>query len=406
MEKVFVFFGPTKRIAVLSMLALGALAGCGQQGGPPAPPPPDVAVIKVAPTAVTVFEDYAAQTEAVDTVEIRARVGGILERQAYVDGATVKNNDLLFVIDQLPYIAALEQAKGNLAQAQASLENSKQNLARAEPLLSDQAISQQDYDAALAKQRSDAANVEALRAQVRQAELNLTYTTIRAPRDGVVSRAQIRPGGLVNASTTLLTTLYSIDPMHVNFVVGERQLLELRQLLGRQGKLADASFRVKLIDGSDYPYPGKLNFVDAAVDPRNGTLQVRISVPNPERALKPGQFVRVVIPARERANAIRVPQRAVTELLGTQSVFVVGADGKAASRQIVATTRVGNDWIVDRGLEPGELVIVDGISKVRAGSPVKPIVVSADATSAPAEPGKAQQAATQQPAANQQPAAK
>src|SRR5215469_1640112 len=144
MENLFAFFDPTKRIAAaVSMLALGVLAGCGQQGGPPAPPPPDVAVIKVAPTAVTVFEDYAAQTEAVDTVEIRARVGGILERQAYVDGATVKNNDLLFVIDQLPYIAALEQAKGNLAQAQASLENSKQNLARAEPLLSDQAISQQ-----------------------------------------------------------------------------------------------------------------------------------------------------------------------------------------------------------------------------------------------------------------------
>ena len=399
MENVFAFFGPTKRIAAVSMLVLAALAGCGQQGAPPAPPPPDVAVIKVAPSPTTVFEEYAAQTEAVDTVEIRARVGGILERQAYVDGATVKRDDLLFVIDQQPYIAALEQAKGNLAQAQASLENSKQNLARAEPLLSDQAISQQDYDAALAKQRSDAASVEALRAQVRQAELNLTYTTIRAPRDGVVSRAQIRPGGLVNASTTLLTTLYSIDPMHVNFVVGERQLLELRQVLGRQGKLADAAFQVKLIDGSDYPYPGKLNFVDAAVDPRNGTLQVRISVRNPERALKPGQFVRVVIPARERANAIRVPQRAVTELLGTQSVFVVGADGKAASRQIVARTRVGNDWIVDRGLEPGELVIVDGISKVRAGSPVKPTVVSADAANTPAEAGKAQQATAPQPAA-------
>lgn len=400
MEKVFVFFGPTKRIAAaISMLALGALAGCGKQGGPPAPPPPEVSVIKIAPATVTVFEDYAAQTEAVDTVEIRARVGGILEKQAYVDGASVKKDDLLFVIDRLPYIAALEQAKGNLAQAQASLENSKQNLARSEPLLQDQAISQQDYDAALAKQRSDAANVEALRAQVRQAELNLAYTTIRAPRDGVVSKAQIRPGGLVNASTTLLTTLYSIDPMHVNFVVGERQLLGLRQLLGRQGKLADATFRLKLIDGSDYPYPAKLNFVDAAVDPRNGTLQVRVSVPNPERALKPGQFVRVVIPASERANAIRVPQRAVTELLGTQSVFVVGADGKAASKQIVATTRVGNDWVVDRGLEPGELVVVDGISKVRAGSPVKPVVVSADATNAPSGAGGAQQAAAQPPAA-------
>lgn len=399
MEKVFAFFRPTKRIAAVSVLAVCALAGCGQQGGPPAPPPPEVSVIKVVPGTITVFEDYAAQTEAVDTVEIRARVGGILERQAYVDGASVKKNDLLFVIDQQPYVAALEQAKGNLAQAQASLENSKQNLARAEPLLSDQAISQQDYDAALAKQRSDAANVEALRALVRQAELNLAYTTIRAPRDGVVSKAQIRPGGLVNASTTLLTTLYSIDPMHVNFVVGEQKLLELRQLLGRQGKSADAAFRVKLIDGSDYPQPGKLDFVDAAVDPKNGTLQVRISVPNPERALRPGQFVRVVIPALERANAIRVPQRAVTELLGTQSVFVVGADGKAASMQIVATTRIGTDWVVDRGLEPGELVIVDGISKVRAGSPVKPVVVSADAANTPAEVGKAQQPTAQQPAA-------
>jgi membrane fusion protein (multidrug efflux system) len=387
MEKMFVFFGPTRSIAAVSMLAVMVLAGCGQQGGPPAPPAPEVSVIKLAPTSITVFEDYAAQTEAVDTVEIRARVGGILERQAYVDGASVKKDDLLFLIDQQPYIAALEQAKGNLAQAQASLQNSKQNLARSEPLLQDQAISQQDYDAALAKERSDTANVEALRAQVRQAELNLAYTTIRAPRDGVVSKAQIRPGGLVNASTTLLTTLYSVDPLHVNFVVGEQKLLELRQLLGRQGKGADAAFRIKLIDGSDYPQPGKLDFVDAAVDPKNGTLQVRISVPNPERALRPGQFVRVVMPARERANAIRVPQRAVTELLGTQSVFVVGAEDKAVSKQIVAKTRIGNDWVVDQGLESGELVIVDGISKVRAGSPVKPVVVSADA----AEAGKAQQ---------------
>jgi len=144
------------------LLALSVLSACGEKGPPPQPAPPEVSVIKVAPAPVTVFEEYVGQTEAIDTVEIRARVGGILERQTYTDGATVKKDDLLFVIDRLPFATALEQAKANLAQAQASLENSKQNLARAEPLVSDQAISKQDYDAAFAKQRSDAASVQAM----------------------------------------------------------------------------------------------------------------------------------------------------------------------------------------------------------------------------------------------------
>ena len=341
-------------------------------------------MIKLAPTPVTVFEEYVGQTEAIDTVEIRARVGGILERQAYIDGANVKKNDLLFVIDRQPFATSLEQAKANLAQAQASLENSKQNLARALPLLTDEAISKQDYDAAVAKERSDAANVESMRAQVHRAELNLAYTSVRAPRDGVISKALIRPGGLVNASTTLLTTLYSVDPIHVNFTVGEQKLIDLKQQLGNpSGKSTDdvATFQLKLIDGSDYPQRGRLDFVDAAVDPKNGTLQVRIVVPNATRALRPGQFVRVIVPARENANAVRVPQRAVTELLGTQSVFVVGGDGKASPREIVAKSRLGNDWVVDKGLEPGELVVVDGISKVKAGALVKPVLATQ-------EPGK------------------
>lgn len=376
-----------RQVAWIGIAALLIAGGCAKNAGPPQASPPEVSVIKLAPSSVTVFEDYVGQTEAVDTVEIRARVGGILDRQAYVDGSRVKRGELLFVIDPQPYAAALEQAKGNLAQAQASLQNSRQNLARAEPLLGDQAISRQDYDAAVAKERSDAASVEAMRAQVRQAELNLGYTAIRAPRDGVVSKALIRPGGLVNASSTLLTTLYSDDPIRVNFVVGEQKLIEFRQLFGSppgKAKDNDLAFRLKLIDGSDYPHPGKLDFVDAAVDPKNGTLQLRIAVPNPERALRPGQFVRVIMPAREKANALRVPQRAVTELLGTQSVFVVGPDGKAVSRAIVAKTRIGNDWLVDQGLSTGELVVVDGISKVRPGSVVKPVLASAETGNAAA----------------------
>lgn len=388
--------GPTdiRGGALLLTVAVLALSACGQKAAPPQPPP-EVTVIRLAPAPITVFEEYVGQTEAIDTVEIRARVGGILERQTYTDGAQVKKDQLLFVIDRQPFQTALEQAKANLAQAQASLENSKQNLARAEPLLTDQAISKQDYDAALAKQRSDAASVDAMRAQVHTAELNLAYASVRAPRDGVVSKALIRPGGLVNASTTLLTTLYSVDPIHVNFTVGEQKLIELKQLLASpESKSVEQStpFRIKLIDGSDYPHRGRLDFVDAAVDPKNGTLQVRIAVPNPEHGLRPGQFVRVILPARENANGIRVPQRAVTELLGTQSVFVIGPDNKATPREIVAKTRIGGDWLVDKGLNPNEQVIVDGISKVRPGVVVKPVT-------APPEPGRTAPAETTVPGA-------
>jgi len=180
-----------------------------------------------------VFEEYVGQTEAVDTVEIRARVSGILERQGFEDGARVKRGDVLFAIDPQPFIAALAQAKATLAQTQASHTNSKQNLERIRPLLADKAISQQDLDAAIAKDATDAANVEAARAQVRAAELNLEYATIHAPRDGVISKALIKPGGLVNASTTLLTTLYSVDPMYVNFTVSEQKLMQMQRQLKR-----------------------------------------------------------------------------------------------------------------------------------------------------------------------------
>ncbi len=358
-----------------------ALSACSPgKSGNQAPPPPEVGVMKTVAQPVTVYEEYVAQTEAVDTVEIRARVGGILERQAYVDGAKVKKDELLFVIDQQPYIAALAQAKAALALAQANHVNSRQVLERIRPLLADKAISQQDLDAAVAKESVDAANVEAAKAQVKTAELNLDYTAIRASRDGVVSKALIKPGGLVNASTTLLSTLYSVDPIYVNFTVSEQRLLELQNrsdnsLGGEKGK--SPVYRLQLVDGSDYKFSGRLNFVDAAVDPKSGTLQVRLSVPNPGGALRAGQFVRVIVPASENPNAIRLPQQAVQELQGKLSVFVIDADNKAAFRAITANTRLGNDWVVEGGLKPGETVIVEGSNKVRPGMLVKPIAADA-----------------------------
>lgn len=377
------------RLGMLLVIA-SSLCGCSpEKTAPPPMPPPAVAVIKVAIAPVTVYEDYAAQTEAVETIEIRARVGGILERQAFKDGARIKKGDLLFVIDQQPYMTALTQAKANLGQAEAAYLNSKQILARLRPLGAAGVVSKQDLDTAIARERADAAAVEAGKAQVLQAQMNLDYTTIRAPRDGLISRAMIKPGGLVNASTTLLTTMYSVDPIYVGFTVSEQKLEELqRQYLNKTATSAPG-IRIKLVDGSDYRYAGTLDFVDAAVDPRNGTLPVRLILPNPDGVLRSGQFVRAIVPARHNPNTIMIPQKAVQELQGKRSIFVVGPDNKASYRDIVVNTRLGNNWIVEQGVKPGELVIVDGISKVKPGTPVKPVLVAQEqAGNAAVQPAK------------------
>ncbi|RZI44031.1 efflux RND transporter periplasmic adaptor subunit [Herbaspirillum sp. HC18] len=360
--------------AMLPLLLLG-MAGCGQKhdAAQQAPPPPEVAVIKVVASPVTLTEDYAAQTEAVESVEIRARIGGILERQAFKDGTEVKRGDLLFVIDQKPYAAALSQARANLRQAQASLVNSGQTLSRYKQLIESRAISPQEFDAAFAKERSDSASVVAGEAQVQQAQLNLNYTTIHAPRDGMISRALIKPGGLVVASETLLTTLYSKDPIYVGFTISEQKLTELQRQYNLRDIAKSPDFKLKLIDGSDYKYSGKLNFVDAAVDPRNGTLPVRVVVPNPEGMLRPGQFMRVLVPGKPNPEAILVPQKAVQEIQGKRSVYVVGTDNKVTSRDITANNRLGNDWVVEQGLKPNETIIVEGIGKVQPGATVKPV---------------------------------
>lgn len=373
----------------MPLAALIALAGCNGKGGPPAFPPPDVNVIKVVTEPVTIYEEYVGQTEAVDTVEVRARVSGLLEKQSFEDGGRVAAGSVLFVIDQQPYIAALEQMKAALALAQAQHLNSKQQLERVRPLAKERAISQQDLDTAIAKEAIDAATEGAARAQVRSAELNLEYTTIRAPRDGVISKALIKAGGLVNASTTLLTTLYSVNPINVNFNVSELKLLELQRELKRnpndnKGKLPP--FKLRLADGSEYKLPGKINFVDTAVDAKSGTLQVRLQVPNPESLLRAGQLVRVVMPSLTQKEAFRIPQQAVQEMQGKRSVLVVDSENKAQYREITANSRSGNDWIVESGLSAGEMVIVEGTGKARPGAPVKPTVV--DAASVGATPAK------------------
>ena len=370
-------------------ISLIALDGCKGNAQPSGPPPPEVSVIDVRPSHVTVYDEYVAQTQAPDTIEIRSQVTGLLERQVFTDGARVKKGDLLYIIDQRPFEAQLAQAKGNLAQAEANLVNAKQNLARNSRLIAQKAVSQQDYDTAVAQERASTAVVEAQKALVRNTELNLEFSTLRASRDGFMSSSLVKPGSLITAQQTLLTTLYSSDPMWVNFSISEDKFLELQKTLkhppGDRPENAPP-FHLRLADGTEYALPGKLNFVDATIDQKSGTLQVRVSVPNPDRVLRPGLFVRVIVAAFENPSGIRIPQQAVQELQGLKSVYVVGAEDKVESRQIAASYRLGNEWVVDNGLKAGDRIVVEGVGKLKPGAAVKPVVVAAAGSASVADP--------------------
>lgn len=362
---------PDRRALVFATtLLLTGLTAC--SGPPPPPPPPAVGVIEIHTAPATVTAEYVAQTEAFNTAEIRPRVGGLLEKQAAVEGSRVKKGHVLFVIDQQQYIAAAAQARAAVAEAQAALEQSNRDLARVQPLAEVNAVSKQELDAVVARDAANRASVAAASAALKTAELNLDYTTVTSPIDGVVGRAQLRVGGLVTPNTTLLTTVYATDPMYVNFSISERRMLELQDRFGGMpnGNSSPATFKILLADGSEYPQPAKLNFVDAAVDQATGTLALRLEVPNPDQLLLDGQFARVIVTTEQLPDAIVVPQRAVQEMQGKTSVWIVDAEGKAQSRDVLMGARIAGDWLVREGLEAGDTVVVDGAQKLRPGTPV------------------------------------
>jgi membrane fusion protein (multidrug efflux system) len=247
-------------------------------------------------------------------------------------------------------------------------------LARARPLTAIDALSQRELDAAVAANASSQAQVKAAEAAVKTAELNLGYTQVRSPIDGVMSRALIRIGGVVTAYTTLLTTVYQTDPMYANFSVGEQRLLQVQRELGRpldQHNPSQRQFRIQLADGSEYEFPGTMNFVDAAVDLRTDTLPLRLTVPNPKQFLHAGQYVRVVVATRERPNALLLPQRAVQILQDKNYVWIVDSAGTARQRDVKMGQQQGSDWVVEEGLAPGDVVVIDGTQKLKSGTPVR-----------------------------------
>ncbi|MBS0393318.1 MAG: efflux RND transporter periplasmic adaptor subunit [Proteobacteria bacterium] len=357
-------------VLVAAVAAAVVVAGCHRSPPPPARGVP-VNTMRIAPRPVSVPLEYPAQLEASNTVEIRPRVGGVLERQEAVEGQRVHTGQVLFVIDRQPYEAALAQAQATLAQAQAAKAQAERDLERARPLSQIDALSQRELDAAIAASAATSAQVQAAQAAVRTAQLNLEWTIVRAPIDGVMSRALIRLGGLVTAYSTLLTTVYQTDPMYVNFSISEQRLLQLQHELGRppdQRNPSGTRFHVFLADGTELDVPANLNFVDAAVDLRTDTLPVRLAIPNPRQLLRAGQYVKVSVETPTQAEAIVIPQRAVQELQDKRFVWTVDQNRKAAPRDVTLGARIGQDTLVLKGLAAGDLIVVDGTQRLREGA--------------------------------------
>jgi len=362
------------------------LAACGEQA-PPAPPPPEVSVVVARSQSIENIAEVPGRVQAVRTAQVRARVDGIVQRRVYDEGSDVKAGQALFLIDPRELRASLSAVEASLVGAESAAANAAQDVERYEGLVEDQAISKQEYDAAVARLRSAQADVSQTRAQLESAKLSLSYTTVTAPIDGRAGRAQVTEGALVSASAaTLLTTIDQLDPVYVNFSQSSSYMLAIRRDIAegtlKVPQLGRVEVSLILEDGATYRHKGHLDFLDLAIDEATGTAAVRAEVPNPDRTLLPGQFVRARIEAGVRPNNFLIPQRAVQLHPNGPSVFIVDENGMVAVREIKTGSLQGDSWAVLSGLNDGDRVITDGLQKIQPGMPVR----IAAAPSAPAAP--------------------
>lgn len=340
------------------------------------PPPPEVGIVIAESRSIENIAEVPGRVQAVRTAQVRARVDGIVQERVYEEGSDVKAGQVLFRIDPRELRANLSAVAASLKRAEATAANAAQDVDRYEGLVEDQAISKQEYDAAVARLRTAQADVAQTRAQLESAKLALSYTTVTAPIAGRAGRAQVTEGALVSAaSATLLTTIEQLDPVYVNFSQSSSYLLSIRRDVAAGiltvPQLGRVEVTLFLEDGSTYPHKGHLDFLDLSIDEATGTAAVRAEVPNPDRVLLPGQFVRARIEAGLRANTFLIPQRAVRLAAGGASVFIVDDEDKVAVRPVKTGALRGSDWMVTEGLQAGDRVIVDGLQKIQPGMTVR-----------------------------------
>ena len=379
---------------VVAVAVLGlSQTGC-KQSEPEAvaPPPLPVGVAKAERRDVPQFIEMVGTTLGIQDVPIRARVEGFLETMNFREGQFVKKGDLLYTIDAQPFQAKLVEAQSKLATARTNLVKSQSDLARIKPLAEIDAVSQQDLDSATAQEAAGRSSVTAAEAVVDLARIELSYTRLKAPIDGLIGLSKARPGEFVGRepNPVVLNVLSDIDPIRVRFSISEREYLILaRYYIERDGggKSRDqeqAQLALLLADGTEHKHPGKVIASSQAIDPETGTYSVEAAFPNPTGLLLPGQFARIRAPYQTLKDAVIVPRRALSELQGRFQIYVVGADNKIEVREVNPGPEVDNMVVIETGLEGGESIVVEGLQKVRSGMTVDPKPMKSAAQAAPA----------------------
>jgi len=348
--------------------------GCGEKKAA-APPAPTVEVVNVVQNDVPIVREWVGTTDGLVNAKINAQVQGYLIKQNYKEGSEVKKGQVLFEIDPRPFQAALEQAKGQLAISEGQLYTAKANLEKIRPLAAVNAVSKKDLDDAIGREASAKAAVQAAKAAVRKDEIDLSFTKINSPIDGIAGISKAQLGDLVGSSGgPELTTVSTVDPIKVFVPLSEQEYMRFIREAEAKGNPESAGPNLELIlaDGKVFPHKGSLYFADRQVDERTGTIKIATLFPNPGNILRPGQFAKIRALIETQKGALLVPQRAVNELQGRYQVAAVGPDDKVDLRWVKVGERAGPLWVIDEGLKPGERVIVEGIQKVKAGMPVTP----------------------------------
>jgi RND family efflux transporter MFP subunit len=353
-------------------------------------PPPEVMVTPVQQKDVAIYSEWIGTLDGLVNADVKAQVTGYLQEQEYQEGAFVQKGQLLFQIDPRPFQAVLDQAEGQLAQANAQLVNAEAvqlrnqlDVDRYTPLAKEQAASQQDLDNAIQNNLAAKATVATVKAQivsaqaaVETAKLNLGFTRLVAPISGIAGIAQLQVGALVNTSSAPVTTVSTVDPIKVYFTVSESEYLDFNRRFptesGRQAEMKRLPLDLVLADGTTYAHQGSVDFADRGVNQGTGAILIAGLFPNPGNILRPGGYGKVRAATRIETGALVIPQRAVTELQGSYQVAVVDSDNKVSIRTVTPGDRTGSDWIISKGLKAGEHVVAEGSQKVRPGSQVNP----------------------------------
>ena len=376
--------------ALVAVVAVAVLAMRPKHGGSGAAGAPDVQIVPVEQKDVQIYVEHIGTLDGFVNADVRAQVTGYLMRQAYQEGAFVRQGQLLFQIDPRPFQAALDQAKGQLAQAKASLANAEAVQGRTQldvnrygPLAREQAASQQDLDNAVQNNLAAKANIETVKAQietdeaaVETAQINLDFTRLIAPIDGIAGQAQLQVGALVTPASGVVTTVSTVNPIKVFFTVSEGEWLEWRQRYPSETSTEAAAkalhLQLILADGSTYPREGTFDFADRQVDVGTGAIRIAALFSNPDAILRPGGYARVRAVIRTERDALVVPQRAVSELQGSYQVAVVDQENKVSIRPVKVGDTSGSEWVISEGLKAGERVVAEGVQKVRPGMVVSP----------------------------------